>query len=115
MGALYEGNLLTASAPPVSIGGGFHAKAVNDDGLMDVCAIRPVSRSRLVSLLGTYKKGGHLDSPDFEGIRLYRRAKRAAITCQKETVLCLDGEIIRGKQFELELLPASVRFILPGA
>ena len=114
----YEGNLLTASfASGQYIGGGFHCapKAINDDGLMDVCAIRPVSRRRLVSLLGTYQKGGHLDSPDFEGIRLYRRAKRAAISCQKETVLCLDGEIIKGKQFDLELLPLSVRFILPGA
>jgi diacylglycerol kinase family enzyme len=28
-------------------------------------------------------------------------------------VLCLDGEIIHGKDFSLEIVPRAVRFILP--
>ena len=112
----HEGDLLTASfASGQFVGGGFRCapRAINDDGLMEVCAILPLSRLTLIRLLGIYKKGQHLDSPAFENRFHYRRASRITIECARETVLCLDGEIIRGKAFELETVPRAVRFILP--
>ena len=113
---LHEGDLLTASfASGRYVGGGFLCapRAVNDDGLMDICAILPLPRLTLLSLLGEYKRGHHLDSPAFEGLVTYKRAQRVRVTCQREAALCLDGEIITGREFELETLPRALRFILP--
>lgn len=112
----HEGDLLTASfASGQYVGGGFRCapRAVNDDGLMDLCVILPQSRLTLARLLGIYKKGEHLDSPAFKNRFHYRRASRLAVECARETALCLDGEIIRGKSFALEIIPRAVRFILP--
>ncbi len=113
---LHQGPLLTASfASGRYIGGGFLCapKAVNDDGLMDVCVIRPFSRATLIKLIGIYKQGGHLDSPAFKPYLGYTRAKQVRIQTKEEAVLCLDGEIIHGKDFNLEIIPRAVRFILP--
>lgn len=114
----FESELLTASfASGQYIGGGFHCapKAINDDGLMDLAVVLPFSRLTLMKLLPIYKKGAHFDSPAFENRFRYTRAGRVMIACDKQTALCLDGEIIHGTQFELEMLPRAVRFILPEA
>ncbi len=113
---IHQGPLLTASfASGRYIGGGYLCapRAEYDDGLMDVCTIRPFPRTTLIRLIGTYKKGGHLDSPDFKPFMGYVRAKKVQIQTREETTLCLDGEIIRGKDFTLETAPRAVRFILP--
>ena len=113
----HNGDLLTASfASGQFIGGGFHCapRAVNDDGLMDVCAILPFPRLTLLRLLPLYKKGQHLSHPSFEGRCAYARAARVSLKFERETALCLDGEIMRGSAFELETLPRAVRFILPA-
>ncbi len=113
---LHEGPLLTASfASGQYIGGGYQCapRAVNDDGLMDVCVMRPFSRATLVRLIGDYKRGKHLDSPAFAPYLRYARAGKVNITLEKEAALCLDGEIIKGRAFDLEIIPRAVRFILP--
>lgn len=114
---LYEGDLLTASfASGQYVGGGFKVapRALHDDGLMEVCLMKPVSLPRLMKQIGSYKAGEHLDSPAFADILLYKQASRAEIRCERDTVLCLDGEIITGRQFDVELVPRALRFILPG-
>lgn len=113
---LYEGELLTASfASGQYVGGGFQVahRAINDDGLMEVCLMKPVSLPRLLKQINSYKAGEHLISPAFSDILLYQRASRARITCPRDTVLCLDGEIITGREFDLQIIPRAVRFILP--
>ena len=113
---LYEGELLTASfASGQYVGGGFQVapRAINDDGLMEVCLMKPVSLPRLLKQINSYKAGEHLISPAFSDILLYKRASRARITCPRDTVLCLDGEIITGREFDLQIIPRAVRFILP--
>ena len=113
---LHEGDLLTASfASGQYVGGGFCCapRALNDDGLMEVCAILPLSRLTLIKLLPLYKKGQHFEAPAFEGRYRYRRAGSVRIRCDREVALCLDGEIIKGREFGLETLPRAVRFILP--
>lgn len=113
---LYEGDLLTASfASGQFIGGGFYCapRAVNDDGLMDVSLILPFTRGELLRLLPVYKKGAHLDHPALEGKLLYRQGKHAVISAKEEILLCLDGEIVKGRRFDLRVQHRSVRFILP--
>lgn len=113
---LHDGPLLTASlASGRYIGGGFLCapEAVNDDGLMDVCLIKPFPRARLLALLPRYKKGLHLKDPDFAPYLTFRRAARVRVEADRDFVLCLDGEIIPGRDFTLETETRAVRFILP--
>jgi len=113
---MYEGDLLTASfASGQYVGGGFRVapRAINDDGWMEVCLMKPVSLTRLLKQIASYKAGEHLTSPAFSDILLYKRARQARITCSRDTVLCLDGEIITGRSFDLQIIPRAVRFILP--
>ncbi len=113
---LYEGDLLTASfASGQYIGGGFRCAplAINDDGLMEVSLILPFTRMQLLRLLPIYKKGEHLGHPLLEGRMLYQRGQKVQITAKEDTILCLDGEIVKGRQFELSVLQKAVRFILP--
>lgn len=113
---LYEGPLLTASfASGRYVGGGFACapQAIVDDGLMEVCAILPMSRKALVKWLPVYKKGVHLSDPAFAPYLRKVQAKQVEIACNKETSLCLDGEIIKGDHFTLQVQHKAVRFILP--
>ena len=113
---LYEGDLLTASfASGQFIGGGFHCapQAVNDDGLMDVSLILPFTRRELLGLLPIYKKGEHLGHPALKDRLLYRRGTHVTVIAEDEIILCLDGEIVKGRRFDLRVMHKSVRFILP--
>ncbi len=112
----HQGDLFTASfALGQYIGGGYRCapRAVNDDGLLDVCAILPFARLKLLRMLPVYKKGRHLDNRMFENRVRYGRAREVAIATPSPASLCLDGEIISGTSFALRVLPRAVRFILP--
>ncbi|MGI6724969.1 MAG: diacylglycerol/lipid kinase family protein [Christensenellales bacterium] len=114
----HQGDLFTASfALGQYIGGGYRCapKAVNDDGLLDVCAILPFARLTLPRLLPIYKKGRHLSDELFKDRIRYGRARAVTISTPAPASLCLDGEIISGNSFTLRVLPRAVRFILPPA
>ncbi len=89
-----------------------HSK--NDDGLLEVCLVKPISRLKLVKLIGVYKKGEHLDDPRFRDIIVYRRGKRVDVTAPDGFGLTLDGEIVEQSNFTIEVCPAAVRFVVPA-
>ncbi len=114
--ALHQGDMLTLSlACGRYIGGGFMCapRSENDDGLMELALVRPISRLQLARLIGSYKKGEHLSDPRIQPHIIYRRVKEARIESPQDIRLCLDGEIITGRQFEVKILPRALRFILP--
>ncbi len=113
---LHSGPMLTLSlACGKYVGGGFMCapQSKNDDGLMELALVKPMSRLRLARLIGTYKKGEHLDDPRMLPFINYRRVKEALIEGDRDIRLCLDGEIAIGRRFKVELLPGAARFILP--
>lgn len=114
---LYDGDLtLCTIANAQYMGGSFLCapRASLCDGLLEVCAVKPISRLRLARIIGTYQRGKHLDDPRLQDIILYRRAKKLEITApSKDFLLCLDGELIRGDHFSVEVLPSALSFILP--
>lgn len=115
---LHEGDMLTLSlACGQYIGGGFRCapRSRNDDGLMDLALIRPIGRGRLARLLPAYKRGGHLDDPRLEDRLIYRQVKSVQIKSDADINLCLDGEIVAGRDFDMQLLPGALRFIVPSS
>lgn len=85
----------------------------NEDGLLEVCVVKPISIFRFASLIGKYKAGKHLDEPKLRKFINYKRAKRVVIDADDNFKMCLDGEIYTGSHFEIENMKQVLRFIKP--
>jgi diacylglycerol kinase (ATP) len=85
----------------------------NEDGLLEVCVIRPISLFKFISLIKPYKQGKQLHNPKFDKYIKYRRAKEIIIEADDTFKICLDGEIYRGSHFEIKNLKQVLRFIKP--
>lgn len=85
----------------------------NEDGLMEVCIVKPISIFKFVSLIGKYKKGMHLDDPKLQKIIKYKRAKKVIIEANNKFKICLDGEIYKDSYFEIENMQQVLRFMMP--
>ncbi|MDD7675993.1 MAG: YegS/Rv2252/BmrU family lipid kinase [Eubacteriales bacterium] len=97
------------------VGGSFRCapRSVNNDGLLEVCLINKISRFRFVSLLGPYTAGEHLDSEKFKDCIVYRRGKHIHVKAPEGFSMSVDGEIVDGTDFDIEIMPSALRFALP--
>lgn len=113
----HEGDLMLASlANGRYEGGGFHSapRSLNDDGWIEVTAIRPISIVRFASIIGSYKNGTYLDRKKLQNIVSYRRAKHLLIESDHPFYIGIDGELLHGNHFEIENLPRALRFAVPN-
>lgn len=97
------------------VGGSYKCapRSLNDDGLMEVCLIKPVSRIKFALLKKYYTNGTHLDNPKFAKYVVYRRAKQVVIEGGKGFCVSLDGEILQGKRIVVENKRQAIRFVVP--
>ena len=97
------------------VGGEFFCapKALNDDGLIDVCLIRTMPLLSFLKILPVYTAGQHLDNPKFASKIVYRRARKVVVTAPDTIALCLDGEMMPGVRFDIEILPGAVTLMIP--
>lgn len=107
--------LLCTLANGQYVGGSFKCapRAKTDDGLIEVCLFKPISRIRFVKILDPYTNGKHLDDPSFNDIMVYRQAKRIEVIAEKGFAYSLDGEIIYSDHFYVEIAPAALNFAVP--
>ncbi len=111
-----EGTILLCTvANGQYVGGSYRCapRSLDDDGLLEVCLVRPISRIRFVSLIKYYTEGTHLDNPKFAKILVYRRAKRIDVEAPEGFVYSFDGELITQNRFTIEAVPAAIRFAVP--
>ena len=97
------------------VGGSFRCapRARLDDGLMEVCLVKPVSRLSFIRLIGCYTRGEHLDNPAMENIIVYRQAKSVRVTAPEGFAWSLDGEINYENDFTVEVIPQAISFAVP--
>ena len=97
------------------VGGEFFCapRAKNDDGLIDVCLIRTMSLMKFLQILPVYTAGKHFDDARFEKKIVYRQAKKVTVSSKKSIYLCLDGEMLAGTCFNIEILPGQIGFMIP--
>jgi YegS/Rv2252/BmrU family lipid kinase len=116
-GTGYDGKmLLVAIAIGSYCGGGIKClpMAKANDGLLDVQVIKDATRRLFVHLLPKYMKGTHLDDKRAQKILLYKQMKKLAITPNAGTTwICVDGEMEKAGHLEIEIIPQSIRFIVP--
>lgn len=88
----------------------------NEDGLLELCYVKPVSIPRFLKLIGYYKRGEHLDAPVLTPYVIYKRVKRIEVESPDERFgYCLDGEMHPSRKFYLEIVPRALRFSIPKA
>ena len=95
-------------------GGGFKSNpnASLTNGKLNALFVNNVSRTKFVSLVGSYKKGTHL-VPKNAKILSESFAKRYEIRFDAPTDISVDGEIIRVSELELECISGALRMLVP--
>lgn len=105
--------LLATLAQGQYVGGQFRCapKSDNTDGLIDVCVLKTMTFLGLGMIIGTYTKGGHLDKPRKKIV--YRQAKEIKMVAPADFDVCVDGEMIKGNNFTVKVVPGAIRLVLP--
>lgn len=107
--------LLTTLANGDYVGGKYKCapKYKVDDGLIEVCLVHPVSVFKFLLLKKQYELGNHLNDKRFEKYISYTQAKNVKVYSDKPFDICIDGEIINGTNFEIEILEKAIEFAMP--
>ena len=94
-------------------GGGFNPvpDAMPDDGVLDCLIVKPVSRLKVLSVVGKYSKGRFRDFPD---IITHIRGTFMEIEGDREFVVNIDGEAIYAQKISFRLIPKGINFIFPA-
>ncbi len=82
-----------------------------DDGLAEICLVKPVSRLRFLTLMNAYKRGEHLSDPRFQSVIIYRRGKVVEVDGGPGFLVSLDGEVSSGSAFRAEVIPGKLQFV----
>ena len=101
-------------------GGGFHSTPLSklDDGLMDACLVKNITRRKIATVILKYRAGTHLTDKACEGLVTYRKCRKLRITPLRpydEHVerMALDGEGSGFLDTTFEVVPSSIKFIVP--
>ena len=102
--------LLCTLANGKYVGGSYKSAplSLNDDGLIEVCQVNPISRLGFLRLMNTYKRGEHIGDKRFEKYLNYTRAKKIEVTAPEEIPVSLDGELIFTNKFTVEIVNHAV-------
>jgi len=97
------------------VGGSFKCapNSLNNDGMMDICVVKPISRLKFVKLLKPYTAGKHLEDPAFSDCLTYRQGKKVKVSGESGFRFSLDGELIDMCEFIAEIIPSAINFVIP--
>ncbi len=97
------------------VGGSFNCapRGEIDDGLIEVCLVKPIPRIRFFKMLAPYTNGEHLDREDFKDVMTYLRAKKIEMSAPEGFAYSLDGEIIHESEFTVEIVPGALKLAVP--
>ncbi|MXV77462.1 diacylglycerol kinase family lipid kinase [Candidatus Poribacteria bacterium] len=109
----YEGEiLLAATGNTNSYGGGFKIvpNAVHDDGLFDVCIIRPLPSFTILRLMVTLFWGGHVNHPAVE----ISQTRSVKINSDPPVMLFADGEPMCETPATIEIIKQGLKIKGPS-
>lgn len=92
-------------------GGGFYLapQAKLDDGFLDLCVVRKLSKWSMLRIIPTFMKGTHVKHQATTMLR----ARKVTITSDDDLIAHMDGEIIctAGHLIEVEVVPRKLRVL----
>lgn len=109
--------LLCSLAQGQWVGGEYHASPNSDntDGLIDVVILKTMTLfGLLLKMFNKYKAGQHLSNPKLRKKIIYAKAKSIKIEATKDIDICVDGEIIKGQTFNVDIIPHGIKIIPPA-
>ena len=111
-----EDLMLCAIANGKFCGGGFKSnpRAKINDGMIDVCMVRPVPYPKLPALLVNYHGGKHLDAPVARPYITYFQAPHFKLTPLCDLRVTVDGEAEDFHESDVECLHNAVKLALPA-
>ena len=110
-----EKGLLIAVANGHTYGGGFRCAPLSkvDDGIIDVCLVKKVSRFKAPALMAIYKRGDHISSKKLEDKVIYKKCKEVTIESPKPVAYAIDGETFRDNKIHIKMLHLALNFVVP--
>ncbi|RPF49071.1 YegS/Rv2252/BmrU family lipid kinase [Hydrogenoanaerobacterium saccharovorans] len=112
----FEGEfLLTAIGNGRFCGGGYKGTplAKVNDGLLDLCIVKKVSRFNLVKLVNVYKAGMHLQDAQLQPYIIYRRCRQIDIAAPQPFAMSVDGENTRVQSVSVKIAERALSFAAP--
>lgn len=102
--------VLVAVANGAFYGGGMNIAPLADmnDGLLDVCLVNSLPRSKILRLFPLLFSGKHLLRPEVE----YFKVKRMVVRC-REGYINSDGEILGKCPASFQIMPNAVKVMVP--
>ena len=107
--------LLAAVGNGIFCGGGFKSCPTSslNDGLMDVCVVKPVPKYKLIPLLLKYRAGKHLVSPAAAPYVDYFQCKSFTLKPKQLVHVSIDGEVNEFKPTHFEIIPGAIKLSIP--
>lgn len=81
-----------------------------DDGQLDLCVVREMSRMDFVRLLPNLRNGSHLDHPAV----IYRRVRQVTVAAADELTVNADGESMVAHRFDYSISPYRIPIAVPA-
>lgn len=96
-------------------GGGYRCapKAQLNDGILDLSFVQKISRLKILSIIGLYKEGKHLEDPRVNRYVKYIKFKSAHIKFNEPTNVCMDGEKYVYDEINISTEENALNFWLP--
>ena len=112
---MHDSYLIGVMANGHSYGGGYKCAplAMINDGIIDLCFVKKISRLQILSLLSVYKVGEHLTNEKIKKFITYKKCKTLKITSKEPINLCMDGDSFIYDDLELSIVPQALNFWLP--
>jgi YegS/Rv2252/BmrU family lipid kinase len=111
-GGAYEGEItFAATANAGRYGGGMRIapEASIDDGLLDLCLVRAVSRATLLRMFPTVFSGRHLSHPSVSCVK----TPFVEIETEEPAEVFADGELLQGTPLRIDVLPRELEIAVP--
>ena len=115
-GDIFEGeHLLALFANARYYGGGYKSApyAYVNDGLMDVCVVEKIPRSKFIQIIPKYKNGTYYENPEKVPFVHYVKCKKVIFESDKTIGICADGEISPTKKAEIEIVSNAINVVVP--
>lgn len=95
-------------------GGGFKAAPIADiqDGLIDFIRIPAMPKLSLIPMIGSYRRGEHLDKGKYDFIE-FIRCRKVRIISREPVDLNCDGEVFKADNPTVEIVPGGIKLLLP--
>jgi len=112
---IHDKFLLGVVANGHSYGGGYKCAPLAEinDGILDVCLVKNMSRLNILNLMSSYKVGKHLENEKIKKNITYRKCKNVKIRSDNPINLCIDGENYIYNELDFEIVNNALKFWMP--